>query len=80
MHNSINVTNRELLGFKEYLELYKSEQVGLVVCDSFAIPCLDSALYSKLPVIVTSTYRSYAGIWEIYFLFQPCLFIKFYAF
>lgn len=41
--------------------MFQSEKIDLVICDSFAISCIDTAIVSKLPVIITTTFGLFAG-------------------
>lgn len=51
----------DLIEFHERQVLFKKEKIDLVVYDSFAISCIDAAINAKIPVIMTSTFRIYAG-------------------
>lgn len=44
--------------FKDFSEQFRLDKIDLVICDSFAISCIDSAIYNKLPVVITSTFGS----------------------
>ncbi|KAI8063679.1 uncharacterized protein B0P05DRAFT_590211 [Gilbertella persicaria] len=50
------------LNFYEYQVLFEQKQIGLVICDSFAINCIGAAAVSELPVMITSTMSLYAEI------------------
>ncbi|KAG2196269.1 hypothetical protein INT47_012491, partial [Mucor saturninus] len=48
------------LEFFELQNLFQSEKIDLVICDSFAISCIDTAIVSKIPVMITSTFGLFA--------------------
>ncbi|KAI7895502.1 uncharacterized protein EV154DRAFT_413140 [Mucor mucedo] len=41
--------------FLQYQNLFETDSIDLVICDSFAVSCIDSAMVSKIPVIITTT-------------------------
>jgi hypothetical protein len=50
-----------LIEYTELKALFESERIDLAVCDSFTVSCIDTAIVSNLPVIITSTFGLYAG-------------------
>lgn len=47
--------------FFELQDLFQSEKIDLVICDSFAISCIDTAIVLKIPVMITATFGLFAG-------------------
>ncbi|KAI9266352.1 hypothetical protein EDC94DRAFT_603488 [Helicostylum pulchrum] len=46
--------------YNEYKLLFESQQIDLVICDYLTISCIDAAIVSKIPVMITSTMGTYA--------------------
>ncbi|GAA5805516.1 hypothetical protein HPULCUR_011033 [Helicostylum pulchrum] len=49
------------LAFIELQDLFKKDDIDLVICDSFSIVCIDAAIVSKLPVIISTTMGTFAA-------------------
>lgn len=52
--------------FKDFSERFKLDKIDLVICDSFAISCIDSAMYNKIPVVITSTFGISHGLYKCF--------------
>ncbi|KAI8085506.1 hypothetical protein BDF21DRAFT_359667 [Thamnidium elegans] len=46
--------------FLEKQSLFLSNRINLAICDSFSIDCIDAAIISKIPVMITTTLGMFA--------------------
>lgn len=47
--------------YYEHKLLFESEKLDMAVCGSFTIGCIDAAITSKLPVVITTAMGCFAG-------------------